>query len=111
MGVLLLPFEDEETEAQRLDTLSEATQLEVVESGLEPGQSGSRVGLCPPCLCFFGPSSEEPRARGRGLSSDWCQTPCGALAHFLSRGLATVWRRGQDAVSHVTDVETETEVW
>lgn len=37
----MIPRSDEEAEAQRLYTLSQATQLGTAEPGLEPGHSGS----------------------------------------------------------------------
>ena len=45
--------------------MSEVAQLGVVESGLEPGPLGSRVGLSPLyLLSFFGSNSEESQGRG-----------------------------------------------
>lgn len=38
-------------------------------------------------IASLGPAPKNHRAKGRVLSPNWCQTPCGALAHFLSLGL------------------------
>lgn len=97
VGVPFLPFAHEETEAQKSDTSSEATQLGVVELGLEPGQLGSRLGLCSLWLSLLwtqlrgNPSQGEPQ-----LVPDpvWGS---GSRCFTRPRG-----------VSHGTEVETET---